>query len=425
MSIPAGYTQIPSTGLLVRNNDGSGPFYLDSGGSPQPMPVSSGPTPNLTALSNPMYTGSSFSVGTNSGNGRATDLQVMAPFAFTGVRLVYSNPSTAGSVTINRSAVGATGAAGVNGNTVTWAASDVLFGGLGSVTIPAATANGGRVIPSYVISDALAISSVARSDAGTLPILRIRTHWPDSSVIDSANVSVLNVVAGNPGFIWASATTSALSSALKTYSGVVVEAGQLNTPVGVIFEYADGVFDLAAFGDSTMQGTTTTSNNSGYPMYAMYSALNGGKRLSTLRQSVSGMRHETSTLLATQFIAEYQPKFCLIHSWSTNDVGSNSQAGFDAAWARVEAFIIAAQAEGVIPVIATPAPQTTISATLIQGQIDRVLALTGNVVKFDLNAVLRDTTVNSFNPAYFTDGTHYNDAGHIAAGAALVTALGI
>lgn len=40
--MPAGYLQIPSTGLYVRENDGSGPYYLDANGDPQPMSAGGG-----------------------------------------------------------------------------------------------------------------------------------------------------------------------------------------------------------------------------------------------------------------------------------------------------------------------------------------------------------------------------------------------
>jgi lysophospholipase L1-like esterase len=381
--------------------------------------------PAMGSLWQPFYTAGALNVGTNAGAGRGQGQQIMAPFPFMGVRLLYSNPDTASAMTINRSIAAPCANQTDNATALTW--SEVTFnGGSATATIPAAVVSLGKIIPGFLISDFMPIISLVRTDGGTFPVLRTRTHHPDSTNITAnSSYTALNADAANPGFITASETFSTIVGNLSTTAGTVTAAGSCNSPVGALFYYSAGCYELASFGDSLTIGTTTTSNYLGYPMRAAYYAYAQGKRLTSMVEANNGMTHATYSAIALAFLAKYSPTFLSITSWSPNDAGATTQVVLDAMWSRILNLVQVCKSQGVVPIVLTPFPNASLNATLMNQQIARVLALPAWVIKIDANTILNNGTVGAFNAAYQSDGVHTNDAGHGALGQALLNSLPI
>lgn len=379
--------------------------------------------------------------GSTGGNGWVSDIQFPAAADFVAVQFIYANVSTTTPLTINRArAVGVPAHYSNSGTTPFGPAQanlavDVTFNGAAGVTIPVATqgpAGASNVIPTLYVSDICPISSVARTDGGAAKLVRVRTHFPDGTPMPTVGTSVIqgvNTYEGSQGLQFGYITQPVALANLETTGWAPGTDGGAFMPVGVIFHYAKPARELAAFGDSLLQGFGATGVKNGWPSVA---ASLGWKNSDTILTAVnmgnSGQKHAASHATLLEYLRVRKPQFAAFKSWSPNDVDGSfvpTRAIMDECWARTLLAVETCQQAGVTPLVLTNTAITSYNSThkaLVNLQNARTLQLPSNVLVLDVAGLLNLS--GNLNPAYDSgDGLHWNQAGHDLVGRAAVTLL--
>ena len=237
----------------------------------------------------------------------------------------------------------------------------VLFGGAASGTVPAATANAGtgQATQSLLMSDWLALPSLARTDGGTLPILMTRTY------------SASTAYGGQP-------TTTELANqnaadAARTYLGYYLSGDKVTTPSSWTTATAANYFSpdiiqyqttvkgasVMGVGDSRTQGysgSTTGTNYYGAEYQACLALSQPSFPVSFINGGFSGQQDASFIANGTTLFNALQPDITIIETMSPNDTSSQVQAitSFNAAMG-LAATIVAA---GKQAILRTPMPWT-------------------------------------------------------------------
>ncbi|HYN54393.1 MAG TPA: SGNH/GDSL hydrolase family protein [Methylotenera sp.] len=359
-------------------------------------------------------------------SGKVINSQLPAFAPFFGVKLIYQNYDTANTMDIDGVKVApsvATAGAGSSANNSALTFSGfVTFAGSQSVSIPVAvTGVGGQVIPTEIVSDFIQITSLARTDTvGAPPLLRVATHFAPSAnqtvhpSYNGTNYTNLNTLAANPKFNHGNNSFTGTLAALITSAQPTYDIyGGVQNPIGAIFYYSSGVQEIAAFGDSLIQGVGSSTSYAGWPEYLTWGSYSNSLNFVCANYGTSAQKTVDTLAVAKAVLSKYSPKYAVMKAWSPND--GNTQAIFDASWGYTLEFINYCLNLDIIPIVLTSGPATGYSWTLTKAQNVRVMALPASVIKVDVAAIINNSASDgTILPAYDSDGTHYNDAGYAA-----------
>jgi len=388
-----------------------------SGDAYVPM-MRSGPFAAMSAVE-----GGVSGAGSSVGSAFTYTMQRMAKAKFIGFRLVFRHyGAAAADVTIAKGAV-APGSAN-NGTALTWA--PATFSTLTTGQVPAAIGASPNSQPGIVVSDVIGVSG----EAGQYAQARAAMGACTVRTISSTNLPLLNADTGDDVLFIASA-----GDHVTTIDAQVPAIGTPSyCPFDIEFIYAPEVkaYSVMDVGDSRVRGEWSTSQHFGPSVVAAKLAKDAGDIvLGAFNVGWSSQARSTSHAQLIKMLRQgIRPAFACVWFESPND--SSSQSIYDRSYAQ---GIIAVQecfAQGVVPLLCTPTPRNSTSAALVswQLQVSRVrdFAARSGIALVDYAQVLEDPAApGQWLAAYKAvgDGSnlHASQAGYIAQGAALYTAI--
>lgn len=366
-----------------------------------------------TAAAQKVFSGA----GTAVGAGLTIINQIPSAADFSAVQLVYANWSGS-AVTINGAKVASAPTHQNDGAALTW--STVTFAGSTLGTVPAAVSGTGNdIVPGFLVSDVIPVTSVARTDDTTKsPLLQVRTYSAGaSSAISLGGTDIANFNASSTagGMQWA-ARIPAGDLVTTLSASQPLEAGTWINPASVKFFHNTEAFTVATIGDSLTRGQGSTSGAAGWPARLQQLQPIANTKVGLANFAWSGQLHAASMGIGKQVISGVKPNALVFFAWSPNDAAGND-ATMNSTWARTLEMIELCRQNGVIPIVCTSGPVNSYTAqqdARIKAQNTRVRQLP-NIV-FDFASVLEDTADRSkILPAYDSgDGLHYSDAGYQA-----------
>lgn len=309
-----------------------------------------------------------------------------------------------------------------NGAGLTWV--NATFGGSASGTLPA----GAAARPSLLATDWISLQSVARTDGGALPLIYARAYLPNGanpvSLINASAASQLNAV--SDGRVTYS-TMNAGDCITMPANFVSTTSRDFLAILAIQYRSRGKICSYAAFGDSITRGNTTSVAYRSWAELAAISRSQAGVPTQAGNFGWSGQQIAAIYNRAADLIPLLKPPMAVMPVFSPNG-GPPTQAFIDNARFYTGQFIALCQANVVIPVIWTPAPNNGASYSAAQDNLRKTIAADvrtlyrGVAAYFDADAALSDgATPASFLPGLSTDGTHPNDAGHAVMGARFVS----
>lgn len=307
------------------------------------------------------------------------------------------------------------------------------FGGALSATLPVAV-DATNLVPSYTWTDWNPITSIARTDGGTLPLVDIRLFYPAGTVPSLAyNGSTYtawavwgrdDIVTGGKAYrVFAQAVEAVATPANFTSATTVA----YHVPIIIQYKSRNGGVSIARFGDSIWDGGTSTYQNNGFAWQAVKDLAASGYVLEDANFSVPGQTTINLGQIAGQLMPYIKPTVCAFESASVNNYGASlgsrtQQHGRGA----LGTFLALCAEYRASPLTASFLPVTNAAKAYGATDSQRVtlntfLAAQSLVDKYtyvDFGTVMDGVvTSGQVEPAvaYITgDGIHPNDAGHTA-----------
>ena len=371
--------------------------------------------------------------------------QIAAEAPFEAVKLIFVSYSS--SYNIGGCTVSATAVLGSTGTSDTWTPATFSTGKVGDLpptyasttatfTVPAPTGSGDNLIPGWAASDWISVSSISRTDGGTLPLLAVRCWMTSSTQFDNqAGMAAFNALSTQNGRVWwtgvISDSTGVYVSAPASHAFAPSAGGQWVAPIAVQFAYTNVTgLSLVTVGDSLIRGQSTSTRSTILTPYAQYAvnALSTTSRPITLsNMGWSGQSHDASYRNTLWAINNLQPDVILFSVNSVNDGTTDFSA--NGAWNHALATITQAKANGIIPIIVTQLPSSGWNSTTDTYRVavnNKVRALAGaGVYVLDADSIVTTgTNPGRLQAGYDSgDGEHPNAAGDAAIGTALQTIL--
>lgn len=317
------------------------------------------------------------------------------------------------------------------GNTATWLT--VTFPS--AATCPVSSGAGNDIVPGLLVSNVIAVQSVARTDDTTKkPLLQCRTYYAaaaSAGQVGASDIASFNASSASNGFQYASRSPAGDQTGTFTASQQPLETGTWIAPMAVKFFYTSRSFLLACVGDSLTRGQGSTANANGWPIRVTSNiSRTTGIKATAANFAWTGQTHAASIEYAKTVITTFKPDALTFFAWSPNDAaaGSHTQAIFDAAWSRTLEIVELCRQNRITPVICTSGPWNSLNAAedaRRQEQNIRVRSLANLAVIVDVASVIENTSDRSeINSAYDSgDGLHYNNAGYAAIASVAYTAL--
>ena len=376
-------------------------------------------------------------------DGRTYQTVVVAEAPYVGVRVIIRNNGPA--YTLNDLAVAPSANAPPGRNPSGGAGSWVrctLAGANGPWTIPAALATNR---PSYTVFDLVDMTSLARTDGDTLPLLFARAYYatgPASGYANTTNPVPSGHTTEWPGTSSGSTTTvtsynrgriiqadSAAGNFVTSNQGGFTANDAYSTIIGEFeFLHARNALTVMALGDSITQGDTSSAN--------MLSPLHiACANVSTPSRPVCCMNYGFSSQKSTNFrerlqdaiTAGVKPGVVVYSAWTPNEW--TTQTGLwvtEMALMRKNLALIIdlCNANNIALVVSTGIPKNGLNTTydaIRIGYNNEIRALANQGISVvDYDAVMTDgATPANLIAAYTSDNTHPNDAGYELMGAAL------
>lgn len=348
----------------------------------------------------------SMSVGTANGSpGWTSHLTMESPAEFTHVQIGVLNAETSaltgvtGVIAASNGVASFFNPAGGSWLPVTWA-------GASSATAPArVSANE----PSILLSDWIAVPSLARVDGGVNPVAMARSFVPSANATFSTSSNIYTGLWSN-NRIWRS---RANGDFVTTTTGWPNAEGTTSWLQIMRFRGASKRVTVMGCGDSTFAGFGTTSN--GPNSWGLVAERRGA--FSWVNAGISGQSTTTYLARCLNQVNILRPSVAVWLLYSSND-GTPTQALADAAWARAIQFVVYCESIGVAPMIATGIPYTG-QYTLAQDNIRKALndkARASGIALFDFDAAITDGGAPaSIAAGLGSDSRHLNDAGTLVA----------
>jgi lysophospholipase L1-like esterase len=182
---------------------------------------------------------------------------------------------------------------------------------------------------------------------------------------------------------------------------------------------------IVTLGDSTTQGAWDTVNQvqgAAWPLYAQM--FSGGKIFVANNAGIGG--NTTAQMLArfSTDVTPFNPAAVTVMG-GTNDIGNS--VSLATTQANIVSIVAGVQAIGAVPVLCTIMPNNTSgrhsSISVLNHWLRRFSAAHG-LALIDFYKLMVDPTNGNYLSAYFSDGTHPNEAGISVMGQAAASQLG-
>jgi hypothetical protein len=231
--------------------------------------------------------------------------------------------------------------------------------GTSTFTVPA---NGGSLLqPTRWFSDWTRVQSLARTDAGTLPLLMVRTLTDANATFQAATVNPVNWLAnvnrnGRSIDTW---TKQAVDS-VTTPALISAPGHNANTACnGVQYIGSTPGFTVLGVGDSITQGGGSSTQYHGWAYLSSMAVSSPPRPVSYFQQGVSGS--VSSDYWANGYTAFKisKPDVVTISTWTPNE--TMDQAHADIEWSRAIDLASYVLKNGSIPVLMGPLPWGGIS----------------------------------------------------------------
>lgn len=391
-------------------------------------------------------------ISNGNANGRTFEVLMTTAVPFDAVRIVLavSNTSSANAIPVSVYAA-ATAVADTSDATIgaaTWVQAGFGgtndYGGGSPATLTPAATNARR---SFLVSDIMPVSSVARTDGGTYPLLVMRAHLfqatgADGNIVISGNgtQSFANWATRPDGRIWRM-TDKGGGFAASAQSGMTSANSAVGngSPIAGVIYYARGkVVNVAGFGDSITEGQGSyVGEGFGFPATQALTATGGGvayewSDLGWAGQSTSQI---WQNLIDTLAVPAFRFDVAVLPDGSPNDVSTTIDATTIASMRRRAVHMTAMlQAKGIQPVLWTWLPSNPAVKTYGASDSLRVAfnndyrgwAARGGVIA-DFAATLSGTTDANgqvgMRAGTTSDDIHPNDAGNALLAPVLVKAI--
>lgn len=389
-----------------------------------------------TNIATMMRLGSLFSVG---GAFAFTDNVLMTvPAHYDAVRLIFANANTADCVLYGalvaktersdtvasktNPIIGGTSytglVAGPNSTQLGWV--PVTVSGSTTITIPA----GSVANPTFLYSDWMPLSSVDRVDGGKFPLLMVRLGASSANpmsyvpLTDNATAALVRASAA-PHEYYALAQgvdgISAPANFTSTWTGT--PDNQFQRVIGVEVMTRGQAQTIMFAGDSIMLGTGSAAgakDSYGHKAFAAIAA-----ELPNIGYANISYPGGTSTFystLATAQLANIVPSIAVYAPESPND-SVTAGVTMDEKL-RATKFVEACNAAGTQAIFVTPAP-CYVAGAQETARLAMVEWIKNSGVPYiDLHSIWYDATNSAqkfWKAEYYNDGTHPNEAGHLAA----------
>jgi len=358
--------------------------------------------------------------GTALSSGNTVITQVPAEAKFSGARLIYQNFATS-EYSVSLAKIAAAPTHQNDGSALTWKTVDV------SAAIPAATGTGVDIVPGFMRTPVIAISSVPRSDGGVMHLLQTRSYFGNAGAVQTGvgATAYANFKTATGREYGARIPAGDLVTTLT--ASAPLEAGTWQTPAAIEFIYDVPSITIACCGDSIMRGQGSTESALGVVQQLAFASTSAAFVVSPAVYAVSGQKTLASHAIGALISATLKPNVLVMAAYSPNDA-ITVQADIDALWVSLIGLIQTCIANDVTPVVVTAVPENALTVgrnTLRLAQNARVMALPKPVLVCDFDAVIRDPS-NSALIASFADsgdGRHLSTAGYTAEIAPLRAAL--
>lgn len=309
----------------------------------------------------------------------------------------------------------------LNGNSATW--TQVTKGGLSRIAFAISPASN-RI--NYTLSDVIPVSSVARSDSGTKPILVVRAYMSANAalpVVGNGTDSFTNWATRSDGYLWCMRAQSGDNVTTPTTWTSTTNISQCPI-VGVRYFARGKVINIMTVGDSISEGRGTYLGEGFGGLIA--------DRLTTssvaVQYSNCGWSTQTSAVYTNRALdilqSDVKPDVMIFPSCSPNNEDPLTAAGFVTAAGQRNTMLAECTRWGVVPVMWTMLPcdpgvhnwGSSDSFRTADNTTVMTLANRGILVA-DTATPMNGTTSNGqidFSPTYTTDGVHPNDTGNIS-----------
>jgi lysophospholipase L1-like esterase len=267
------------------------------------------------------------------------------------------------------------------------------------------------------------ISSVARADGGTRPLLLYRAYH--NGALDGAysyesrdyNTYYNAATAANRGRLIDASRF--VGDAVGTLANVMV-AHTKSFLLAPIFRFRHNTVTVASVGDSISTGTGSASGLDSWNRRACYDLSTALAPVVPVNMGYPSQTTTTYLASAKTILAASKPTIAFYFPYSPNDAISTSTRKVQDAMARCADFINFCNTNQIVPILATPAPNnnlTTAEDALRKAIAANVLAM-GNalgVVTADFGSVTGDgATPERWLAGLNSDALHPSDAGYEA-----------
>jgi lysophospholipase L1-like esterase len=360
-------------------------------------------------------------------NNRTYQLVVTAEAPFSAIRLLVGNADTANPALISAAAVAATGAT-ADLNPSSGAMTVVTFDGASSYTIPACA---GAARPLQRWSDWIPVTSVPRTDGGSLPVAILRVDIGSTALAVGVNVmnAVWNTSDTDLAGRFTQSTREASGRAFVT-NWVTTSFFNQSPIIAVEFRHAVPAVTVATFGDSITEGSALVTkqflnhfHRGGFAVStqaAPLSVLNFGRAGETTQQY---FQRTLDFLYLKDANGNYinKPAAITYSIGSPND-GDMTAAVARAAKSRAYQVLDACQQRGVIFMPVSTVPRVNSTNTASSNTDDSIrrafnaelMALAGpNIIPIDVATAVQDVgspSLYASSSYVLADGVHPTDA---------------
>lgn len=337
----------------------------------------------------------------------------LSPVPFSAARLHFYN--IGGSQIINCTA-GIAASRNMNSNifAATETPVQVTVGGSSTFTKPAALSNpaSANTIWSKVVSDWIPCVSVPRDDGGLGYLLVVRTFDPSTGNSISNRCPGLgsNAISVNSYAIAAVAASGDFT--FSNFNGMTGSINGLGPVVGIELLTSEGSLSIAAFGDSTINGTDSYfSGASGLTLAGVSSLSVDRTPLTWWNQGEASMNSDSYLTLFLDFYKNnYMPNLVAMCPWSPNDSDRYTQSGITRCTNIAIRFLNEARLRGSNPILVTPCPVNGITESQEGFRRQMVSIIKNLAINFNCELVDRDALYTNYSSASggFLPGLNFN-----------------
>ena len=289
------------------------------------------------------------------------------------------------------------------------------------------------------------ISSVARSDSGTLPVLHVRVESPTDAtnnrytnfnIGDWTGLNTEANIAGNRGYIAVNQATDGITTPAN-----FTQTTSTSTPIAIVVQYATLIpgKTIMTLGDSLSQGGGSTYKCYSDTERASFSASTVSSPVEVCNFGWGGQNTATYYLRALSkltSLAEIKPTHLIYAPFSPNDGATITATTINAMKSRLARVIIATKAYGVNLILANGLPSTPGGTSGVTfGATDPLrISFNNDMLKYgyivyDRASILNDgltaTGQVTIIKELTTDNLHPNETGWNVLATKLSTILGL